>query len=112
MVDLPTGTASAPLSRREFEAWLEAWYRSTHDPTLEAVGTYGQRALLWVTDKNRTYRLNADTRRHGVREYLDLLHQHGQGLTWSVVANRRGAMNKVVFGPEQAPIRGFYMYLA
>ena len=107
-----TGVPSSPLPRRAFDAWLEAWYRDTEDATVGEVGDYGQRALLWVNDEGLLYRLNADTKRHGVREYLALREQYGPHLGWSVVANRKGVMNKAAFGPMQVTIRGFYLYLA
>jgi hypothetical protein len=107
-----TGVPSSPLSRREFDAWLEAWYRDTDDATVGDVGGYGQRALLWVNDEGLLYRLNADTKRNGVRDYLALREQYGPRLDWSVVANRKGVTNKAAFGRMQVRIRGFYLYLA
>ena len=99
------------LNRRSFEKWLMVWYRKTDDSTIGDFENYGQQALLWVKDKSKKYKLNADTKRDAVKIYLNMLDQSGGFLKWTIAPNAKGRMNKVVFGDEKTKISGFYMYL-
>jgi hypothetical protein len=72
----------------------------------------GNQPWLWVDRDGTRYYLNADTKGDGVAAYLALLARHGPALTWSIVANNRGKMNKVAFGPDRVKISGFYLYRA
>ena len=99
------------LERQDFDSWLFNWYKNTNEETIGDVGNFGQQAFLWVEDNDSKFRLNADTKREGVEEYLDLLKENNNLLTWSVVANLKGKINKVAFGENKIKIRGFYLYL-
>lgn len=99
------------LDRRDFDSWLFDWYKNTNEKTIGDVGNYGQQVLLWVENNGSKFRLNADTKREGVEEYLGLLKKNNNVLNWSVVANLNGKINKAAFGESKVRIRGFYLYL-
>jgi hypothetical protein len=103
--------ASQPTSRDDFNARL-------HDCLLEAnEGRIGDPAVpkytpwVFVRHGGHTYRLNADTKRDAVREYLALVAAHGDGLEWVVVPNQNGRLNAVGFGSDRRRIRGLNLYL-
>jgi len=97
--------------RKAFDAWLSNWYKNTNEKTVGEIGNFGQQAFLWIEENEVKYRLNADTKREGVKEYLDLLDENNNSIKWTVVANLKGKMNKVAFGDNKIKIRGFYLYL-
>lgn len=78
--------------------------------TLAGPAEYGPTDWIWVKRLGNRYYLNADTTAEGVGVYLKLVTEHGPKLAWSVVANERGRMNKVAFGPARTVIPGFYFY--
>jgi len=98
-------------NRKAFDDWLLNWYRNTNEKTVGDVGDFGQQAFLWVEENELKYRLNADTKREGVKGYLDLLDKNNGSIKWTVVANLKGKMNKIAFGDNEIKIRGFYLYL-
>ena len=102
-----TFVTSKEAFARLLESWLEHDERET---VIGPPGTYGGKALIHVHLGAEHFHLNGDTRDEGVREYLDLVAQHGGQLPWHVVANQAGRVNKVAFGDAKAPIRYFYLY--
>ncbi len=56
-------------------------------------------------------RINADTKREAVREYLDDAARRGAEAPWQVVSNQRGVVNKVVFTEDGRSVFGWYCYL-
>lgn len=50
------------------------------------------------------------TQDQGVEEYLRLVREHGPDLSWRVVANQNGTVNKVAFGDPSLPTKYFYLY--
>jgi len=91
--------------RQEFTQVLSRWLRETGEPTIGDVGAYGGRPWLRVNARGHGFHLNADSTRTGVEAFLG----RGDRTTWSVVANRRGRVNKVVIDGQ--PIPGFFLYL-
>jgi hypothetical protein len=85
------------LDRQSFDSWLLNWYQNTNEKTVGDIGNFGQQAFLWVEDNSTKFRLNADTKREGVKVYLDLLKENNNALNWSIVANLKGKINKVAF---------------
>ena len=99
------------FDQKAFNSWLLNWYKNTNEKTVGDVGNFGQQAFLWIEENEMKYRLNADTKREGVKEYLQLLDENNGSIKWVVVANLKGKMNKIAFGDNAIKIRGFYLYL-
>ena len=104
-------TASTPHTRQRFNELLKSWYQNNSEDTVGTCGDYGGVAFLWAVHDSNKYYLNADTKRSGVGEYLEMLKRYANNLQWSVVKNQNGTMNKIAFGPEKKKIRGFYLYV-
>lgn len=98
------------MSRNQFDQWLKEWYENTTERTVGEYGNYGQRPHIFVSNNNRIFHLNADTKRLGVEEYLHLLAIE-TNIIWNIIPNRNGVFNKVAFGREKKVIPGFYLYL-
>jgi len=104
-------SAYNPVSRDIFHTILREWLqRAERDTTIGDVGNYGGRGWLYVRHDGHVFRLHADANESGVAEYLSRL-DDDPNLQWTVVENRRGRRNKVVFGIGNVPIPGFYLYL-
>jgi hypothetical protein len=107
---IPNNSRTDPLSRREFEATLRRWLGYDPSDTIGGDQGYGGRAWLWVHEAGDLFYLNSDTSRQAVQRYVTLLDEASGDLEWSVVANRRGVLNKVAFGAANEVIPGFYLY--
>jgi hypothetical protein len=105
---LPPGTTCE--NRTAFADLLRAWFESSAETTIGEVGTFGGKALIHISLNGQACHLNADTRRDGVRRYLELVREHGADLAWTAAANNRGKVNKILVGPHQEAIRFFYLY--
>jgi len=100
-----------PLSVDEFNTRLVEFGRDAGPgDTVGDAAKYGGKPWIWVKRLARRYHLNADATGEGVGEYLALSFQHGASLQWTIVANERGKMNKVAFGPDKREIPGFHFY--
>jgi hypothetical protein len=98
-------------SRGELAALLNDWVSRSTQPTIGDIGSYGGKAWIWIQLGERRAHLNSDTRRSAVRAYLDYARVHGNGADWHVIANQRGKLNKVLYGPPGADPSGWYCYL-
>lgn len=98
-------------SKADFANVLQRWL---DDPDRETVigqpGSFGGRALILVHIGDERFHLNGDTRDVGVGEYLELVKRSGAEMSWHVIANKAGKVNKVAFGDPPAPIPYFYLY--
>lgn len=92
---------------------LQQWLDQSTAATVGMVGNFGGKAWLHVRlPDGRRAVLNADTTRTGVEAYLREVAQRGADRAWSVVANRNGTMNKVVFREDHRPSPGWYCYVS
>lgn len=98
--------------KQELVLLLADWLDRSPAPTIGDVDSYGGRAWVWIALGGRRAHLNADTTRAAVRAYLDYVRSHGADAGWYVVANRRGRINKVLFGPPDSDASGWYCYLS
>jgi hypothetical protein len=94
------------ISKAVLHERLRAWVRDFPNDIVIGEAEFGQTAWLHVKDGDKTYRLNADTRRDGVLAYLALL----DSIAWRTVANRNGRQNAVACGSNSEPIPHFYLY--
>ncbi len=90
---------------------LDGWLHSSDAETIGDVGTFGGRAQVRIELADVTAVLNADTKRAAVRDYLDEVRRIGAEMSWQVVANQRGPMNKAVFRADGQPTPGWFCYL-
>ncbi len=96
--------------RADFVELLRWWLETTEEDTVGDVGTFGGRPWVLVETGSVRCHLNADTKRAGVRRLLELHQQHGPQLTWQVIANARGRVNRVAVGPDAEKVKGLYLY--
>ena len=103
---------SDAISKPEFHSRLRTWLHGTDD-TIGGVArsVFGRTAWVHVLDGASTYKLNADTSRKGVDDYLRLVKQYRGNLDWVPAESNRGQKSRVEFGPKPERIRGFYLYL-
>ena len=95
----------------ELHQALSDWLARSEQETIGDVDSYGGRPHVRIRIKGLDAVLNADTTRSAVREYLSLADRHGPDMSWQVVANNRGRVNKAVPIPAGKTIRGWYCYL-
>lgn len=87
---------------------LSEWAARSTASTIGDVGAFGGRALVTVTTTGGPFVLNADTKRAAVLEFLA---QAGGGeVTFRVIANQRGRVNRVIFRADGDPTPGWYAY--
>ena len=106
---IPTGTVVS--SRQELVDLLTQWLDSSNAPTIGDVGSFGGTALIRIQLGAHTVVLNRDTKRQAVAAYIDDVRQRGVTASWRVIANRKGVVNKVVFGEDDRATPGWYCYL-
>jgi hypothetical protein len=63
-----------------------------------------------VRDGHRLARLNADTTRDAVAQYMALVQAAPGDLEWSVVPSARGNLTKIAFGPDRLILPSFHLY--
>lgn len=92
----------------KFNELLEEWDKITNEK-IDRISSeeVGANAWIHIIDRDITYRLNADTKREGVKKYL----KNYKNSSWILVENNRGVKNKVAFGDYNNTIVGFYLYL-
>ncbi len=105
-VPVPRGTKDDPFDEQHLLAHVRSVLASGA-PTLADVGTFGGRAVVWATVRGVPVYLNADSSRAALQQFVDAAARGP--LPWSVIANRKGQLNKVTFRVgERVP--GFYCY--
>jgi hypothetical protein len=96
--------------RADFVELLRWWLETTDEQTVGDVGTFGGKPWVLVATGSVRCHLNADTKRAGVRRFLELHQQHGPQVEWQVIANARSTVNRVAIGPDAEKVKGFYLY--
>lgn len=102
---------SEPLNRREFHETLNRWVRDSDEDIIGDPSLPGVSAWIYVSDAGRLFRLHADTPRHAIQSYLELVAREGDDMEWHVVNNKKGIPNAVGFGSEAKRVKSLYMYL-
>jgi len=96
--------------KRQLVATLARWLSQTSAPTIGDVGAYGGHAWVFVDLDGQQVVLNADTKRAAVDTFVrDSTPDPTR--PWSVIANSRGRVNKVLPNPAGDPLPGWYAYL-
>ena len=99
------------ITTPEFHARLRRWFRDTDDPVVGDPDAHARTAWVWIRDGHRLARLNADTTRSAVADYLVLLRAAPAELEWSVVPSARGRNTKIAFGPDRIVLPSFHLYV-
>jgi hypothetical protein len=111
MSDCSISQNSRCFSKEEFTIRLRGWYENTTEDIIGGAAPQGRAPWLWVQIGEVECHLNADTKRLGVRRYLELVERYGSTMLWPVRFNQSGInINKVCFGPGAERIRGFYLF--
>jgi len=98
-------------SKHEFEQLLRRWYDETEERTLGDLDTHpGVTSWIFVQASGHEVKVHADTNRDAVRRYLELVGEHGPGLTWHVRHGNRGTLNKICIEPDARPTKGLFLY--
>ncbi|MFM7674370.1 MAG: hypothetical protein ACKO5F_02010 [Synechococcus sp.] len=103
--------SSEPLHRREFHQRLKEWLCDSDEAVIGDPAVPGVSAWIYVRDAGRLFRLHADTPRHAIQSYLELVAREGDDMEWHVVNNKKGIPNAVGFGSEAKRVKSLYMYL-
>jgi hypothetical protein len=98
------------VSKRELVEVLANWLTESRSVTIGDVGTYGGKPWLRIEMNGHEVVLNADTTRAAVQEFVRS-NAPDPDRPWQVVVNRRGRINKVLPGPGNVPLPGWYAYL-
>ena len=109
---IPRGRHCA--SKAEFSALMRHWYDGSDEKTIGPLGQV-EGVTTWITVRAGDHKIvvHADTKREGIRRYLELVSQYGPELPWRVQPNRRsGKINKVCVEPDGGETTGFYVYTA
>lgn len=95
--------------KQELVALLQRW-AETNEKTIGDVGSFGGRPWVRIKLGSVEVVLNADTKRAAVLEYLAYAKTNGADSPWSVIPNRSGTLNKVIFRQDGAATPGWYAY--
>jgi hypothetical protein len=106
---VPRGTVVG--SKTELAAVLADWLANSRAKTIGDVGSYGGKAWLQLDIDGTKVVLNSDTKRDAVHDYIQHANKVGAEAPWAVVANRKGAVNKVTYTTEK-DLRGWYCYVS
>jgi hypothetical protein len=91
---------------------LRNWLSASKQSTIGNPGNFGGSRCILVALNNGLWAvLNLDTTREAVERYVASADINGPEQLWSVIPNRRGRLNKVVFSEDGAEIPGWYCYL-
>lgn len=88
---------------------LTRWLEVSDEETIGDVGRFARAPWVSVETELGLADLNADTRREAVAAFVEWARAEAEGAQLRVVENRRGRVNKVVFGA--GPVQGWYCYL-
>ncbi len=99
------------VSKRQLHNMLQQWLRETDEKQIGDEAVQGRSPWVFIKECGQIFRLHADTKRSGVKEYLQIAEDHERMIEWRIVRNQRGRMNSVAFGPDLIRPRGFYLYL-
>lgn len=88
-------------------AALDRWLRESNAGTIGDVERFGGRAWLHAHIGGRHVVVNADTKRAAIAAVV--ADRGAPGRRWSVTANQRGKINRVL--PSSDPVPGWYAYL-
>lgn len=98
------------ISKAQFHDRLARWFRETREELIGEPTAHGRTAWLWVRDGHTLAKLQADTTRAAVAEYLVILRSHPSPLQWHVVPSATGHRTRIAFGPDRVTIRNFHLY--
>jgi hypothetical protein len=90
---------------------LQAWLNTSDAPKISGAKPGRTPWIRMPLDHGRKVEINSDTKRSAVEEYVKNARAHGADLPWSVVPNRDGPYNKLVFRADREKTPGWYCYL-
>jgi hypothetical protein len=106
---IESDTRNEPISKGKFNRRLKKWIDGNEE-TIGIKGDFNRVPLVFVQDGTEIFRLNRDTTRNGVIEYLKLVAKYGNDLEWRRIIGQRGKGTSVAYGPEHERVRFFYLY--
>ena len=106
---LPCGVKAS--GKHEFADTMLRWYENSTAETIGDVGNFGGRPCILIDLADQQAVLNVDTKRSAVAAYLAHVRKDGVDAPWQVIANARGAVNKIIFSDDPADAAGWYLYL-
>jgi hypothetical protein len=98
------------LTKSEFNRRLRAWPETNGDATIGPVDHDRRTGWVYVRSGSNVFRLNADTKRNAVDEYLKMVTLHGDELQWEIVASAKDKMTAVAYGPDRIHLPSFHLY--
>lgn len=100
------------IVKKLFHERLREWLTSDEDAQIGPEEVDGRTSWVYVRDGSRIFGLHADTKRDAVDRYLQMVALYGDDMAWTIATSQRGKMSTVVYGPERARHRSFYLYVA
>lgn len=108
---IPRVPPSEAIGREEFHHVLKDWIENSDEDIIGDPAEPGVKAWIHTKEPGRLFRLHADTPRHAVENYLELVARQREDVEWVVVPNNRGKLNAVAFGPKLERVKSLYLYL-
>lgn len=103
---------SDAISKTELHRRFGQWLTRSESPTIAPPKIFARSAWIFVRDGERFFKIDPDTKRGAVTEYMELVAQHGDSMEWQILANKKGNLNAVAFGPHAIRLKNtFYLYL-
>lgn len=106
---IESNTRNEPISKGKFHKRLKKWL-ANNEGTIGIEGDAGRAAPVYVQDGTEVFRLNKETTRAAVVEYLELVARFGNDLEWKRVRGQRGVTGSVGYGPECVRIKSFCLH--
>jgi hypothetical protein len=103
---------SEAVTKAEVHQRFRDWLQNTDEHIIGPTTIDQRTAWIHVQDGDSRFRLHADANRPAIAEYMRLVVTHGDNIKWHIVANQKGNMNTVAFGPQQEHLSNtLYLYL-
>ena len=97
------------LTKREFHGRLRSWLDNTDDHVIKP-DVLPPTPWIHVRDGSDVFVLHADTPRHAVARYLQLVSSHGDEIEWHITIGQRGNPTSALYGPAKVAVKSFYLY--
>ena len=105
-------TKKQAMSKSELHLRFQQWLARSESTTIAPQEIFGRSAWIFVRDEERVFKIDPDTKREAIKVYMELVAEHGDDIKWQIVANSKGNLNAVAFGPHAKRLKNtFYLYL-
>ena len=107
---LEQNTRESALRREEFHRALRVWLDDSFDDLVGDPGSHAGTAWLWVRHGGDRYYLQANSRRAGIRQYINLVEESKGDPDWALTGQTGEDRERVAIGRNREMIDGFEFY--